>query len=257
MPKVTNKVSVYGDSMRAANPAIGLSSTAQRMRLSPKFSAGVNDFAVGGTSFYGTLRGLSGFSAASPGSLLWGGRDFQAQMAVDDCDIVVISLGGNDQPAGIQPGTSTAITNLGPGTPGEGYVGSDYLSIAADCLVMTQHARAAGKRPVLVGAPYMSLDKLLASGGGLYGADVVGGTEQSRRDMALGAISKVVAVNSFIRIVGGLQGVPVIVPYGSPIAPNMVPASSASVTDGVHHTQAYGHALSDWIGTEVARIFAL
>lgn len=37
----------------------------------------------------------------------------------------------------------------------------------------------------------------------------------------------------------------------------MILADYNSVIDGIHQTQAYGHALSDWIGTELVRIFSL
>lgn len=256
MAKITNKVSIYGDSMRVA-PSGG-SSTAARLLLNPKFSAGVNDFAVGGTTFWGHHRGYTGTGASNPGTLMWGGLDFAGKLTVDDCDICVVSLGGNDQPAGIVAGTHTPVVNLGNGTYVQNFVGSDFLQIAADCLVMVQTASAAGKRPVLVGLPYVNETKLLASGGGIYGADVFPTyTTEQRTSMAHGLVLKFEAVNAAVRIVSGLQGVPIIVPYGSPIAPNMVVPSTSSVIDGVHPTVAYSNDISDWIGTEIVRIFSL
>ena len=251
MPKISNKVSVYGDSMRDGNSAIGLQSTAQRLLLDAKFNAGVNDFAIGGNSF----------AASTAGTNQIFGRTFQSQITnFDDCDICAISLGTNDLPGGIVAGTRTPVGSIPSSANFVDYVGSDFLPIGANALIHVQQALAASKRPVLIGVPYASRDHLLASGGGIFGADVpelAGWTTEQRRDTAAGLILKISAVNACLRVISGTQNIPIIVPYGAPIAPNMILADYNSVIDGIHHTQAYGHALSDWIGTELVRIFSL
>jgi len=257
MTKVTNKVSVYGDSMRTA-PAGG-QSTAARLRLNPKFSAGVNDFAVPGTAFYGTLRGTTATGATSVGTNLWGGSDFEAHLAAsDDGDIVVISLGGNDQPAGVDQTTGAFIANLASGTDSQGYVGADALSIAADCLVMCQKVVAAGKRPVLVTTPYTNLTAFLASPYGAFSATFFPGLSVEQRTAAASAyMDKVTAIRLAIRIIAGLHGYPYILPFGAPgPVPSTMPTAS-SVIEGAHPTVTYSNEVSDFIGTEIVRIFGL
>ncbi len=161
MPKVSNKVSVYGDSMRTGNGAIGLQSTAQRVVLNAKFTAGINDFAIGGNSF----------AASTAGTNQIFGRTFQNQITnFDDGDICVISLGANDLPSGIIGGTRTPVGSMPSSANFADYVGSDFLPIAANALIHVQQTVAASKRPVLIGIPYASRDHLLASGGGIFGA---------------------------------------------------------------------------------------
>ncbi len=257
MTKVTNKVSVYGDSMRTAPP--GGQSTAERLRLNSKFSAGVNDFAVGGTAFYGTLRGTTATGATSTGvTNLWGGLDFEAHLASDDGDIVVISLGGNDQPAGVNQTTGAFIENLASGTDSQGYVGADALSIAADCLTMCQKVVAAGKRPVLVTTPYTNLTAFLASPNGAFSATAFPSLTVEQRTAAASAyMDKATVIRLAIRIISGQQGYPYILPFGAPgPVPSTMPTAS-SVIDGVHPTVTYSNAVSDFIGTEIVRIFGL
>lgn len=264
MAKVANKVSIYGDSMRTA--PVGGQSTAERLRLNPKFSAGVNDFAVGGTAFYGTLRGTTAVGPGTGGTNLWGGLDFQTHLAAsDDGDIVVISLGGNDQPAGVDQTTGAFIANLPPGTDSQGYVGADALSIAADCLTVCQKVVAAGKRPILVTTPYTNLAALLASPLGAYSDTLLNPsapapplyTVQQRTAMASAFMDKVTIIRLAIRIVAGQQGYPYILPFGAPgPVPSTMP-TALSVIDGVHPTVAYSNAVSDFIGTEIVRIFGL
>lgn len=262
MTKVTNKVSIYGDSMRIAPP--GGQSTAERLRLNPKFSAGVNDFAVGGTSFYGTLRGTTAAGATSTGvTNLWNDWDFLEHLGLfDDGDIVVISLGGNDQPAGVNQTTGAFIENLGPGTDSQGYVGADALSIAADCLSMCQVVVTAGKRPVLVTTPYTNLTALLADPVGAYSDALLNHpvwmyTVEQRTAMASAFMDKATMIRLAIRIISGQQNYPYILPFGVPgPVPSTMPTAS-SVIDGVHPTVTYSNAVSDFIGTEIVRIFGL
>ena len=81
------------------------------------------------------------------------GVNFQQHISTaDDSDIVVISLGGNDSPVGVnnQPLLSTtADVNL--------YQGSDILLIAQNALTVAQYAAAAGKRVVMCGVPYFDI----------------------------------------------------------------------------------------------------
>lgn len=260
MTKVTNKVSVYGDSMRTAPQVAGGQSTAERLRLNPKFSAGVNDFAVGGTSFYGTLRGTTAAGATSTGfTNLWDSWDFAEHLAgSDDGDIVVISLGGNDQPAGVNQTTGAFIENLPPSTDSQGYVGADALSIAADCLTMCDYVVGAGKRPVLVATPYTNMTAFLASPNGAFSATAFPSlTVEQRTAMASAFMDKATMIRLAIRIISGQQGYPYILPFGAPgPVPSTMPTAS-SVIDGVHPTVTYSNAVSDFIGTEIVRIFGL
>lgn len=169
-------------------------------------------------------------------------------------------MGTNDLPSGIVAGTRTPVGSIPSRANFADYVGSDFLPIAANALIHVQHTLAASKRPVLIGVPYASRDHLLASGGGIFGADVpelAGWTSEQRRDAVAGLVVKISAVNACLRVISGMQNIPMIIPYGAPIAANMVLADYNSVIDGIHQTQAYGHALSDWIGTELVRIFSL
>ena len=156
MTVVTNKISVYGDS--TAISQLGSQTRAQRIAAySAKFN-GYNDYAVGGTSFASMFLGQDGLGNPLPG---WNNRNFQQQIAVDDCDICIFNLGGNDKANGVSGALLQA--NAVP----EDYVGSDGLTIASNALQMIQFAVAAGKRMVVCGVPFFDAVQSVAYYGGV------------------------------------------------------------------------------------------
>lgn len=75
--------------------------------------------------------------------------------------------------------------------------------------------------------------------------------------MASAFMDKATMIRLAIRIISGQQGYPYILPFGAPgPVPSTMPTAS-SVIDGVHPTVTYSNAVSDFIGTEIVRIFGL
>ena len=148
---VTNKISVYGDS--TAISQLGSQTRAQRIAAySAKFN-GYNDYAVGGTSFASMFLGQDGLGNPLPG---WNNRNFQQQIAVDDCDICIFNLGGYDKANGVSG------TLLQANAVPEDYVGSDGLTIASNALQMIQFAVAAGLRMLVCGVPFFDAAQSVA-----------------------------------------------------------------------------------------------
>jgi lysophospholipase L1-like esterase len=197
---------------------------------------GFNDYAQGGNSI---SRNLTGFNSGKP---LFGGLTFQQHVqAVDDADIVIIHLGGNDQPQAIDGSLIPA------GAAPQAYLGSDGLQIAADALLTFQYAKAAGKRVLACGTPYVDI---------ALAATVLFPHEDA--DGALGFINRMNIVNTGLRCASSVVAdVKFVATYGAPSRPDQPRAGSASTWDGIHPTLEYSHAVSDFIASEIIRLFRL
>lgn len=221
MSIIPNKISVYGDSV-----ALGL---AARIAQHPAF-CGFNDYARGGNSLAANLAG----DCAGP---LFGGLTFAEHIAtVDDADIVVLHLGGNDQM------TARTGAALGPGAVPLDFIGSDGLQIAADALVHIQHAKAAGKRVVVCGIPYLDPVKLQS---------VMGLTP----DQVDGIVVRAVTINMGLRCVVGLTGVCFVATYGAPVSAGQPIPGADSTVDGVHPSPAYADAVGAFLANHIAQHF--
>jgi lysophospholipase L1-like esterase len=219
---ITNKVSLYGDSV-TANKGYGARLIA---RAGGKIT-GVNDYARGGNSFAGNLAGTH------PDGPLFNGLNFQRHISsVDDCDIVVLRLGGNSAPGGWVDGDPQAAG------------GADYLQIAAEALLHVQHAHAAGKRVVLVGTPYVNV----ASAMNYYGI-----TE----GQAVMIAQRMRNVNTALRCLGGFYGVPFIATHGYGGAGGHPTPQASDVPDGVHPEAAYANAVADYLADQIVTTFGL
>lgn len=219
---ITNKISLYGDSV-TANKDYG----PRMMARSGGKITGYNDYSRGGNTFAGNLAGTH---EAGP---LFNGLTFPQHIAqVDDCDIVVLRLGGNSIPYGWIANDAQAASD------------ADYLQIAAECLLHVQHSHAVGKRVVLVGTPFMSIASLMAYHG-MTEAQAVLLTQRVRN------------VNTVIRIVGGLYGVPFIATSGWGGAGGHPTGQAADAPDGVHPEPAYADAVADYMADQIVSIFGL
>jgi lysophospholipase L1-like esterase len=230
---IASKISVYGDSTCISQQ--GSATRAARIAaFGPGFS-GHNDYAQGGNSL---ARNLTGNNA---GKLLFGGLTFQQHIrTADDAGIVVIHLGGNDQPQAMNGSL------IPPGAPAEAYLGSDGLQIAADALLTCQYAKEAGKRVLVCGTPYY--DAALAA---------TALVPDAGPDGARGFINRLNIVNTALRCASSVADVPFVATYGAPVRPDQPRAGHASTWDGLHPTRGYSHAVSDFIASEIIRIFRL
>lgn len=248
MPIVPNKVSVYGDSTcipQPANSSPKSMSRAQRIAQNPKFN-GYNDYAYGGNSLAATLSGYLN------GEWMFGqGVNFQQHISTaDDSDIVVISLGGNDSPVGVnnQPLLSTtADVNL--------YQGSDILLIAQNALTVAQYAAAAGKRVVMCGVPYFDIIR----------ASQPGGQAAGKLELAKAFAARLVGNNPAVRMAAAVANlnpnysgrVKFVPTYGAPYTANQPPADYSSNYDGMHPTLIYSHAVSDFLAQWIVTNYSL
>lgn len=222
MAKLKNKVSLYGDSV-SAGPGY---SARMSHRAAGRFQ-GVTNFSMGGNTFATNLKGQL------LGQALFNGLDFATHVATaDDADIVVLRLGANSVPVGWV--TSDLQASLG----------TDYLDIAAEIVHHVQFARAAGKRVALVGTPYVNIHSYMR----YY--DV---SEAS----AINVCQRTRNVNSHIRMVSALLGVPYIATHGYGGDGLHPPASAADVPDGVHPSPRYHDAIADYLADAVVRTFRL
>jgi hypothetical protein len=128
------------------------------------------------------------------------------------------------------------------------YIGSDNLPIALLYLQHVQMARAAGKRPVLVGLPYYNPDRSIAPGGVFAGEPI-----EKARALAV----RIAANNTALRCVAGINGVPFIATYGWGGAGGHPAAGYDSTQNGIHPTRAYSEAVSDYIAAQLISIFSL
>lgn len=237
MPKIVNKISVYGDSVCTSQQ--GSQSRAQRIASQLGRGAGYNDYAVGGQTLASTLAGV----VTATGAPMFGGLTFAQHIStVDDSDICIISLGGNDAPT--YNGSA-----LSPRSSPEAYLRGEFLPIAADALQLCQHAKAAGKRVLVVGVPYLS-PSVLASSSGLLAGNL---------DAAKGYAARFTAANTALRCAAGFHGSPFVYTYGgtpSPVGPAPTGYTDfAAVYDGLHPTLAYSHAVSDFLAAHINAIF--
>lgn len=237
MPKVTNKISVYGDSVCTSQQ--GSQPRAQRIAAQLGRGAGFNDYAVGGQTLASTLAGV----VTATGAPMFGGRTFEQHIkTVDDCDICIISLGGNDAPTyGGAP--------LSPVSSPEAYLRGEFLPIAADALQLCQHATAAGKRVLVVGVPYLSPVVMSSSSGRFPG----------NLDASKGYAARLTAANTALRCAAGFNGSQFVYTYGGtpgPVGPAPTGYTDyAAVWDGLHPTLAYSHAVSDFLAAHINAIF--
>lgn len=236
MPKIINKVSVYGDSTCISQQ--GSQPRAQRIAAFSSKFVGYNDSAQGGHSLSANLNETVYLNLV-PQNIA-----FPTYIGSNDnSDIVVINLGGNDAPTGadgmpIPPSAANASA----------YLGCDALAIAGLVRVHVSTARAACKRPVLVGMPYFNADRALATGGVYEGS----------ADAFARAFTCRLAVNNLaVRAIAGVDGVPFIATYGYGGAGGHPVADYNSTWDGIHPTIAYTHAVSDYIAQQIIMIFGL
>jgi lysophospholipase L1-like esterase len=222
MAKVRNKLSLYGDSV-SAGPG---NSARMSHRAAGRF-AGITNFSMGGNTFATNLKGQL------LGQPLFNGLDFANHVATaDDADIVMFRLGANSVPAGWVSSDPQAS------------LGTDYLDIAAEIVHHVQFAKAAGKRVVMVGTPYVNIQSYMR----YY--DV---TEAS----AINVFHRTRNVNSHIRMVSALLGVPYIATHGHGGDGLHPPAGAADVPDGVHPSPGYHDAIADYLADAVVRTFGL
>lgn len=236
MPKISNRVSVYGDSTSISQQ--GSQPRAQRIAAFGSKFFGYNDCAYGGHSLN------ANYNQTVYRNLVMQNIPFSTYIgANDDSDIVVIHLGANDAPTGadgllVPPSAANASA----------YLGCDALAIAGLVRNHVSTARAAGKRPVLVGMPYFNADRALA-GGGVYAG--------SAEAVARGFTCRLALNNLAIRAISGIDGVPFIATYGHGGAGGHPPADYNSTWDGIHPTLAYSHAVSDYIAQQILTLLGL
>ncbi len=222
MPNITNKVSLYGDSVTAAADY-----PSRMMSRAPGKFAGIVSYARGGNTF---AANLSGRLFDLP---LFNGLDFATHIAkVDDADIVVIRLGGNSVPAGWDKDDSQAC------------LGADYLDICAEIFLHVQYVRAAGKRLVLVGTPYTNIASYMSYWGLPEGRAVTD-------------LQRIRHANSGIRYVCATLGVPFIATHGQGGDGRHPPAGAADVPDGVHPSPQYHDAVGDYLAGAIVRALKL
>lgn len=239
MTIISRKVGVYGDSTSIAQE--GSLDRAARIYAynPPKFgNAGYNNCSYGGLSLYhnynvNVYKDNLAQASAFPGYIA----------NIDDSDIVVIILGGNDP---VISATGTPLDGSAP--TAASYIGCDNLNVGALYLQHVQQIRAAGKRPVLVGMPYYDPDRALASGG-IYYAE----PPETARAFSV----RLAANNTALRCVAGLQNVPFIATYGWGGAGGYPVGDYGSTQDGIHPTKAYSEAVSDYIAAQLINIFSL
>ncbi len=222
MPKIANKVSLYGDSVTSS-----ANYSARMMRRAAGKLTGVTNYARGGNTLAGNLKGQL------LGQPLFNGLDFASHIAlVDDADIVLLRLGGNSLPAGWVEDDAQAC------------LGADYLDIGAEAMQHVQFARAAGKRVVMVGTPYLNIQSYMR----YYGAS---------EGRAATDLQRTRNVNSHLRVVSAIMGVPFIGTHGLGGDGLHPSAGPADVPDGVHPSPAYHDAIGDYLADSIVRIFKL
>lgn len=247
MPKIARKVSVFGDSVSTAQPTHW--GRAQYIAGTVGFQAGYNDHAYGGQRAQDTLIGKISVSGAN----MFGGLTFEQHIkTVDDSDIVVIALGGNDAP--FWGGTYAQIPSTA--LP-ENYVGAEFQHIAEPILLMAQHAKAAGKRPVIIGMPYINIERAIQPDGLIPEWPVGGGHNPQALTMARGFVTRAVGTNVVARLVAGFYGVPFIASFGSPAEAGQPSAGFGSTIDGLHPGAAYASAVNEYIAQRAKVIFGL
>lgn len=247
MPKIARKISVFGDSVSTEQPTHW--GRARYIANSPGFGAGYNDHAYGGQTTRDTLAG----KITATGANMFGGLTFEQHIkTVDDSDIVIIALGGNDAP--FAPGTYTPLPST---TFPEGYVGCEYQHIAEALLLMSQHAKAAGKRVVIIGMPYMNIDRAIEPDGVIPEYPPAGGHNPDAKLMARGFATKINGNNVVNRLVAGYFGVPFVATYGSPSAAGMPWAGWVSTIDGLHPSSGYSNDVNLFLAAQIKGIFGL
>lgn len=246
MPKIARKISVYGDSVSTQQPSHW--GRAQYIGNSPGFYAGYNDYAFGGQTTRDTLQGVK-----TTGGFLFGGLTFEQHIkTVDDSDIVLIALGGNDAPfwgGTYAPMPSTAFP--------ENYLGAEFQAIAESLLIMVQHAKAAGKRVAIVGMPYMNIERAIQPDGVIPEYPPAGGHNPNALLMARGFATKIVGNNVTNRLVAAMAGVPYIATFGSPATAGQPATGFGSTIDGLHPTSTYSNDVNFYIAAQLKIIFGL
>lgn len=240
-PQIKGKVSIYGDSTtfggaykndptETYTPDGRYSPTIaqQILALSNGKITGINDYSHGGNSFElnwdGTVAGVP----------LFNGLNFAQHIsAVDDAEIVIIRLGGNDVPGGWSDWGNY-----------QGGMEADYLNVAASCKMHVDAVRAAGKKVLLVGTPYFNIDNL-ASYFQLPLATAIDVGQRMRN------------ANTCVRIVAGLYVVPNISTHGWGGDGKHPATSSTYVPDGVHMKQQYLNQIAAYLTQEIISIFEL
>lgn len=247
MPKIARKISVYGDSVSTQQPSHW--GRAQYIANSPGFHAGYNDHAYGGQTTRDTLAGIR----TATGGQLFGGKNFEQHIkTVDDSDIVLIALGGNDAPfwgGTWSPMPSTAFP--------ENYLGAEFQAIAEALLLMVQHAKAAGKRVAIVGMPYMNIERAIQPDGVVPEWPPGGSHNPNALLMARGFATKIVGNNVTNRLVSAMAGVPFVATFGSPSEPGMPAAGFGSTIDGLHPGAAYSNEVNFFLAARLKTIFGL
>ena len=230
MAKIKNKISVYGDSISTSQQ--GAPTRAAKLNR----GAGFNDYAVGGQTMKDTLLGKTTHNGAP----MWGGKTFAQQMLVDDCDICVIALGGNDAPYfrgtyGLMPATAVPAD----------YLGAEYLDCAANIRMLHQAAQAAGKRVVVIGMPYMNVQRVVDTG------------LLPNIECAKGYATRYSTMQTVHRVACGFAQLPFISTYGgTPAEMSVQPVPNyASTVDGLHPTAAYATAVNDYLKGQLQIIY--
>lgn len=250
MPKVTNKIEVFGDSACTVPPG-GTQSRAARIyaRNPAKFGgAGFRDNAIGGQSYVKNFQGIAPGGGGMPG---WGGLDFPGYIStISDADICILSLGGNDTVTGINSaGNPTDYGNGVLQADVQTHVGTDCLNVAAFAFQHIQWINAAGKRPFVVGLPYVNVVELSTPG--------VGPAPTMTLEEAKGAAARVTAINAALRVACGLTSTPFLAVYGAPLNSGQPAAGPGSNRDGIHPTNTYANALGDFIADRIIATFGL
>lgn len=240
MPKVTKKVSVYGDSVCISQAG----SLTRAQYLGAAFGAGYNDYAHGGQTLRDTIQGKV---SATGANMFPGGKNFKDHIEqTDDCDICVISLGGNDAP--FMRGTYSPISNF---APAEAYLGAEYLQIAADVRYLSNIAIAAGKRTVVIGMPYLDINK--AVNGPFDTAQPPVSQLFATKEQAQGFAARINGTQTALRTATALWSTPFITPFGG--RPEEValqpPVSPNNTRDGIHPAPAYANAVNAYLVSRI------
>jgi hypothetical protein len=240
---IPNKISVYSDSTGYGHQGHLPRAARIFQRGAGKFS-GYNDYTLGGNSWASNLIGRR-----EDGNLVFGGLTFQQHInTVDDADIVIFTLGFNDVH------TKRDGTVLESSSIPEDYIGSDGLTVAANAMMHIQYARAAGKRVVVVGTPFIDPVKMIDPHVGMMKGSSVG--------VGLNYINRTNITNTALRLVAAYANavygrVSFIAQYGAPVSVGQPAADASSTQDGIHPTGVYGDAVNDHLADRIIVIHNL